>query len=38
MQPLVGGGVTDEIQMFLAFVVGEGLRAQRLLVIVGKET
>jgi len=38
MQPLVGGGVTDEIQMFLAFVVGEGLRAQFLLVNVGKET
>ena len=38
MQPLVGGGVTDEIQTFLAFVVGKGLRAQCLLVNVGKET
>jgi hypothetical protein len=27
MEPLVGGGVTDEIQTFLAFVVGKGLRA-----------
>ena len=38
MQPLVGGGVTDEIQTFLAFVVVKGLRALCLLVNVGKET
>jgi hypothetical protein len=38
MEPSVGGGVTDEIQTFLAFVVGKRLRAQRLLVNVGKET
>ena len=38
MEPLVGVGVTDEIQTFLAFVVGKGLRAQRLLVNVGEET
>jgi membrane-bound serine protease (ClpP class) len=30
--------VTDEIQTFFAFVVGKGLRAQRLPVKVGKET
>ena len=38
MEPLVGGGVSDEIQTFLAFVVGKGLRALFLLVNVGKET
>jgi len=38
MEPLVGGGVTDENQTFLAFVVGKGLRAQCLLVNIGKET
>jgi hypothetical protein len=37
MEPLVRG-MTDEIQMFFAFVVGKGLRAQRLPVKVGKET
>ena len=30
--------MTDEIQTFSAFVVGKGLRAQRLPVKVGKET
>jgi membrane-bound serine protease (ClpP class) len=30
--------VTDEIQTFFAFVVGKGLRAQRLSAKVGKET
>ena len=30
--------MTDEIQTFFAFVVGKGLRAQRLPVKVGKET
>jgi membrane-bound ClpP family serine protease len=29
MEPLVGGGVTDEIQTFLAFIVGKKLRAPR---------
>ena len=38
MEPLVGGGVTDAIQTFLAFVVGKGFRVQCLLVNVGKET
>jgi hypothetical protein len=38
MEPLVGGSVTDGIQTFLAFVGGKGLRAQCLLVDVGKET
>lgn len=37
MEPLVRG-MTDEIQTFFAFVVGKGLRAQRLPVKVGKET
>ena len=37
MEPLVRG-TTDEIQTFFAFVVGKGLRAQRLPVKVGKET
>ena len=37
MEPSVRG-VTDEIQTFFAFVVGKGLRAQRLPVKVGKET
>jgi hypothetical protein len=37
MEPLVQGA-TDEIQTFFAFVVGKGLRAQRLPVKVGKET
>jgi hypothetical protein len=38
MEPFIRGGVTDEIQTFLAFVVGKELRAQRLPVKVGKET
>ena len=37
MEPLVRG-TTDEIQTFFAFVLGKGLRAQRLPVKVGKET